>query len=630
MSCLSVNKKTEYKIIAQKTSGFKDPIIVQSYTSMFHNSISFYNNIIPLFETPLDDNTVTDFVSPLSDGCLNSYCFFLENSYVIENDTIFVINFYPKKNKNFNSLKGQLFISSNKYAIKSIVVEPYEKGLINFKFKQDYEYVDNKWFPTNLDEEIGWASKKISKKINAYPVYIITSKIDSINFNPDTVQSQISLEKVYIDELSIVKSDSILNKYRNDSLTLREKNTFQYFDSISNVHNFEYIIKFLPKLVENKISINIFDLDISNIYIQNKYEKNRFGICLYTNEKLIKNVTLGGFAAYGTNDKKIKYGGIIILDFDKYNEIQFKVSYQNNLMEVGTDNSTFFLKQSTNEYLRSNLCYRFDKCTEKKVEFGFRALRFFKITTSLSLRNLEPTYEYFFNDILLTSYHSDEFQISGRFAYNEVLTKLGNQRIVDFKGNPIINLTYKKGINIFEKHSFQYNRIEASLEFTLYGGRIGQSNFYLTSGYIDENLPYGLLFTGEGSKSLNSLFIINHSFQTMSPYEFLSDKYINLFYSHNFGSLLFKTEKFKPQFIIAQNSGFGKLENNLIQGIDFKEKDKIFLETGLIIKNIIKLKYMDMIYLGLGGGFFYRYGYYSFENYKDNLAFKISATITIN
>ena len=630
VSCLKSNKRVENKIIAQRTSGIEDPMLVQSFVSMFHNSVSFYNNSIVLFELPLSsDKSMDEYVGPLSDGCLSCYNFELENSYTTTSDSVFVINFRPKKGKNFNGLKGTLFISSNGFAIQNIVVEPSEKGLIGFKFRQDYEYIDNKWFPTKLDEEIGWVSKKVNQKTNAYPVYLITSKIDSVNYNPNTFKQNIHLEKVYLDESSLKKSDLILNSIRPDSLSTREKNTYHFVDSIGKKRNFNYWAKLLPKLMVGKIPVKWVDIDLNSIYNYNSYEGSRLGIGLNTNEKLSGIVSLGGFVGYGFNDEKIKYGGQLVFDLNKYNELQLKLSYQNNLKEVGSEIINDYSKVSLSEYLRSYMGSRFDNCIQKKVEFGFRTFRFLNVTTSLSLNEFTPTYNYSFKGSNLTHYQADEIQVSAKYAYKEELETFGNQRVVNYEGNPIINITYKRGINVFNKNSYHYNRIEATIDYTAYTGRIGQSNFRLASGYIDSSLPYGLLFTGEGSKSTDIPLLINNSFQTMLPYEFLSDKYIHLFYSHNFGSLLINTKKFKPQFIIVQNSGWGALNNASYQGIDFKSKDKVYLESGLIINNIIKLNYINMFYLNFGIGGFYRYGYYCSNNFTDNFALKLSMSISL-
>jgi len=629
ISCLKNNKLSESKIIAQKTSGLKDPLFSQAFVSMFHHSVSFYNNSIPLFELPISsDMSVQEYVSPLADNCLSCYNFQLDNEYADDNDSIFVINFYPKKGKHFNSLNGKLFISSNGFAIKNIVAEPFEKNLIGFRFKQDYDFINGKWFPTTLNEEIGFLKIKIADSLKAYPIYWVTSKIDSISYQPDIGNRKISLENVYVDTHSLKNSDEILNKSRPDTLTLKEKAIYHTVDSIGKKCNFNYWATLIPKLSVGKIPLSCFDIDLNKLYNYNSYEGDKVGIGLSTNERIIKNVSLGGYVVYGFRDKEIKHGGQLIIDLNKYNEVQLKLSYQNNLKEVGMDlNGTS--DQLFNDYIRSNMGSRFDKCLEKKVEFNFRTLRFVKIAASLSLRDITPIYSYTFKNEVLTNYASDEFLLSAKYAYGEKLETIGNERISNFAGNPIIKFTYRRGLNLFRNQSYQYNRVEATVDLTTYKGTIGQSNIHLATGLIDRSLPYGLLFTGEGCNNSNIQWVATNYFQTMSPYEFLSDRYVNLFLSHNFGSLLFETKIFKPQFIIVQNTGWGMLQNARDQGIDFKQKDKIYLESGLVVNNILKLNYFNIFYIGVGIGGFYRYGYYANDDFNHNFALKLSTTISL-
>jgi hypothetical protein len=123
--------------------------------------------------------------------------------------------------------------------------------------------------------------------------------------------------------------------------------------------------------------------------------------------------------------------------------------------------------------------------------------------------------------------------------------------------------------------------------------------------------------------------LINNSFQTMMPYEFLSNKYVNFFFSHNFGTLLFKTTKWKPQFVVIHNLGWGMLNEANIQGIVFKEKSKVYIESGLMINNIVRTNFNKLFYIGLGVGVFYRYGYYSLATVKDNTAVKVSVSVSL-
>ena len=629
-SCSRINNQTDNKIIATKTSGFENPLIGLSFFSSFHNSISFYNNNISLFKIPItNDKTIEEYLSPLSDECLKSYNFRLEESYESSTDTIFVIKYYPKMGTRFNGLKGTVYISSNGYAIKNLVAEPSEKGLIDFKFRQDYEFINEKWFPAKLDEEIGFVSMQINRNIKAYPVFLVTSKIDNVDFSPAISNDSISYEKVYLDHISIKNSDPILKNVRLDSLSLREKNTYLFMDSIGRKHKFDYWAELYPKLMIGKVPVNFLDIDISKVYNFNKYEGTRLGIGLYTNEKLSEFISLGGFVGYGFKDKNLKYGGQVVFDINKYNEVQLKFSYQNNLKEPGLDLNDVYTILSFSEYFRRYIAYRMDNFIEEKAELSFRLFRFANVSTGLSIKEIRPTYEYQFKGIQLINYHADEIQFSFKYAYGEELATIGSQRIVNKQGNPIVNITYKKGITLFNKQSYTYNHIESTIDLIAYKGRIGQSNIRLASGLVDKSIPYGLLFTSEGSKNDDLPIIMNNTFQTMKPYEFLSDKYLNLFYSHNFGSLLFETPKFKPQFVIVQNTGWGTLKNASFQGIDFKEKDKGYLESGLIINDILKLKYVNAFYIGFGFGTFYRYGYYRFDKTSDNFAFKLSVSMSL-
>jgi hypothetical protein len=628
VSCSRFNNRINNKILAVRTSGFENPFLAQYFFMVFHNSISFYKNNIALFEMPVsEDKTNFEYLSPLSDDCLKSYEFYLEETYENLTDSIFIIEFHPKKNKRFNSLKGKLYISSNGFAIRNIVTEPYEKGLIDFKFRQDYEFIDNRWFPTVLNEEIGFSSMKINKKIQAYPAYLITSKISDVNLNPAISPDSLRYDNVYLDHSSLGKSDSILRAVRPDSLTIAEKNAYMYMDRLGKKIKFDYVAEIYPNIMAGKLPLAFFDLDLQKLYTNNAWEKTRIGIGLSTNDKLSKFFSVGGFAGYGTKDEKLKYGGNVVLNINREKEIKFKLSYQNNLKEPGLELNEDFAFMSLNDYLRNYIAYRFDNFIEGRAELDFRLLHSFKFSAGVAVREIKPTYEYLFRGSPLTDYQADEIQVSARYAHGEEFVTFGSRRFISYRGNPVIRIVYKRGIDFFHKQSYIYNRIETAIDIRAYKGRLGQSDIRLAGGLVDKSLPYGLLFTGEGSKSTIPL-VINNTFQTMKPYEFLSERYVNLFYSHNFGSLLFERPRFKPKFIITQNTGWGTLRNSSYQGIDFREKNKVFLEAGLLINNLIAFKVFNLYHIGFGGGAFYRYGDYTNEKIIDNFAFKVAVQVS--
>jgi hypothetical protein len=137
------------------------------------------------------------------------------------------------------------------------------------------------------------------------------------------------------------------------------------------------------------------------------------------------------------------------------------------------------------------------------------------------------------------------------------------------------------------------------------------------------------LFTGEGSYIRNWSVLVKNSFQTATPYEFLSDRYLSLHYSHNFGSLLLQIGNWRPAISVFQNIGWGSLAHpEYQQYINFKTKEKGLFESGLQLDNIVKMKYLNVSYLGFGAGAYYRYGPYASGNFSDNLAFTLSMTFS--
>jgi hypothetical protein len=310
----------------------------------------------------------------------------------------------------------------------------------------------------------------------------------------------------------------------------------------------------------------------------------------------------------------------------KAKELRLKISHQNSLKEVGRDmtNDLAFLTA----YYRNIESFRFDRVVENRAELGCHIIPSLKGNISLNLMKVKPLYDYSYKGEALDSYVSDNIQINLRWAVNEKYTAFGTNRFASERGNPLFNVSFTRGIKTFDANSFVYNKWIASMHLNAYHGRIGESNIFIEGGLIDRPLPYGLMFTGEGSKNKIFSFYSQRTFQTMHPYEFLSDKYVNVFFIHNFGSLLLKTKRLNPEFKIAWNVGWGNLENAAYHDIAFSSKNKIYQEAGLFIDNVAKVKIHGFFYIKAGLGAFYRIGRYRCEVPKDNLALKLQIGIS--
>ncbi|MDR0232153.1 MAG: DUF5686 and carboxypeptidase regulatory-like domain-containing protein [Dysgonamonadaceae bacterium] len=630
--------RNEEKIIANRTSGLETPIFGQAMYSLFHKAISFYNASIPIFGTNQPtDRMSNEYLTPLSNGSIGIYNFTLEGEYMHENetDTIFEISYYPKKNTNIRGLKGTLYISSDGYALTRVVAQPHEKQGMDFYFKQEYQKVDGKWFPCDLEQivRLGEILFPIKKGMTVRPVFSLVSHISDVKYTVDQKLPN-RLEQLYLDEDSIEYNRLRFDYLRPVPMTPRETAFYQETDSVltemrQSGMSLDFFLNLMTKLPDYKIPVGKIDIDLGRIISQNRYENTRIGLGLYTNERWLKHLSIGGYVGYGTRDKEWKYGGEIEWTLQKSHDLKLKYLYQNTLKEAGKNLSSNSYEWNSN-YWRNLIAYRFDRVAEHKIEGNYQPFRSLQLQASISSKNMTPLYDYTYQGKPLSDYAADDLSFSLRYAVKETYSTLGKERMMLVTGNPVFSVSYTRGIDWLRTTSPIYNKLETTVDIQAYNGRIGQSNLRLAGGYIDRDLPYGLLFTGEGSRDRLISLLIPNTFQTLLPYEFLSDRYVHAFYSHNFGTLLLKTRHFSPELVVAYNAGWGKLSHPENHVIDFQQADRIYLEGGLIIKNIVRipLPLFNFATFNLGFGGFYRHGYYRFPDWKDNVALKVAFSVT--
>lgn len=606
---------SEEIVIGTKVSGFQNPSFASLATDL--QPFSFYKDNIKLFDI--------QYLNPISKGSLNKYRFFIEDTIFQNKDTVYIISFQPKKGKNIEALQGQLYINTNKYAVQNVIASPFEKGKIDIKIQQKYVFLENKyWFPEQLNYALQFTELKMVVDGKSY--------ISEVELEIPLRKKEFALESVSIDKMAAKKDSLFWDNYRVEKLSETEKVTYRVVDSIGKENNFDKILSSVEKLTQFKIGIGVFDLDLAKTIVYNKYEGYRLGLGVYTNEKLFENWVFGGFFGYGTRDSDWKYGGEVIYTISKKDEFKIGGKYQNNLIEAGNYglNSTM---QNMLDF-RNFQAYLMDNVKQTSFNVEARNFRYLKWKVTLTQSATTPKYltEFQDNNQIYTDYNDSNMRIDLRFGFKEKFISSFNQRISAGSTYPIVSLSYSKGIKNVLQSDFNYDKIEARIEQSFFTKNFGTTKYQLDAGLIDNPLPFGLLFTGEGSYDKDYPYMIPKYFQTMRLYEFLSDQYVHLFLSHDFGGLLFKSGKFQPGITLHNNFGWGNLSDKNKSSnflVDYKTKNKVFMETGLQVDKILKMNYLDIGYFGLGAGIYYRYGAYENPNTKDNLVYKFSATFTI-
>jgi len=614
------------RVIASRISGLKDPIVVFLLSQL--QSTSFYDNVIRIADK--------NYINPISPGSLRNYLFVLQDTLFQSSsiDTTFVIYYRPLLNTNFDGLEGLLYINTHKWAIENVIAEPHrdDRG-ISIRIQQKYELKEGQhWFPVQLNTDLVLRNVNVSADSTGYPlVGVGKSYLKDIRINADLDKKEFSNVEIEVLPDAYSKADQLLTVYRTDSLSQRESNTYSFIDSIGREYHFDEIAKGLETVMTGKIPWKWMDFDIRRFMRYNDYESIYLGVGIETNQKVSRSFSVGGFIGYGFRDKHLKYGTDLSLFPCRNAEVELKFSYQNDVSEAGgTHYFDDFQKFSYDQY-RAPLLMRMDRFERFEGSVGFRSLSYLKTFISFSRTYKEPGYDYYFGkpdgDVALfsDSFTFTEGAISFRYAYSEKFLKNARTKVSLGTSWPVLWFTYARGFEGTLGGDFGFNRYDLKIQKSFFIRYLGETGLMLKAGYIDTALPYSDLYNGNGSYHTFTLFA-PHSFATMRLSEFVLDRYVALYFTHNFGKLLLRTKGFEPELELTTNIGFGSLSDPVYHHhINVQTMEKGFFESGLNVNNL--LNFSNLITLGVG--VHYRYGPYHLDKELDNFAFKFTMLLPL-
>lgn len=612
-----VPSKNYEKVIASRVSGLQNPTFALLGTQL--QSFSFYNANIYVMDKA--------YLNPISTNSHNKYLFLIEDTIISGADSVYIISFTPLKGKNFDALQGLLYINTDGYALQNVIAEPYEQDAsLTVEIRQQYEKLQGKWFPKQL------SSKFIMNNatINSFSmVGISNTYIKNVVINPELKNKEFSHIDTEIDLKANKRDEAFWNDYRGDTLTAKEKKTYQVIDSIGKVENLDKKLGGLEAILTGKLKWGIIDLDLNRFVNYNNYEGFRLGAGFHTNQHFSKWFSVGGYGAYGFKDKEEKYGGDATFLLEKNNNIAINFSYDKDVAEPGVvgfkDYKVPFISAAGTRVLYLDRMNNYEKM---QARLSFRTMRYLKSYVFVNQQKVDVTDDYYFvkniddaTFIKDKNYLFNEVGVELRYAYKEKIMKTLSTSYRMNTKHPILYAKIERGVNQYDGE-YTYTRYAFQTEKKFNTRNFGQPYFRLEAGYIEGKVPQHKLNHPIGVNRTDDYLLLSteNAFETMLPYEFLSNRYVHFHFRHSFKGLLLKIKKFQPEFVITTSAGVGSLDHaELHQGVVFNTMEKGFYESGLVINNIIKLNTS-----AFGVGAFYRYGPYAFDKSSDNFAIKMS------
>lgn len=609
--------KNQKDIINFWVSSFPKNYPINLITNSQVNPQGFYDEFIQINLnqlTSISNGTALSnqrfYVNPIHDKKFNQYDFLLTDSLMHEADTTYIILFRPKANTNFNGMKGIIKINTNRYAIEEVSASNADTTQnLRIDIKQNYIKKNYTWYPELRTLALNYTFTIKNKETK------FTYQIDDhfSNFETDFDDKEVNFDGT--NRLILPKSDTIsrieFDQKRVIYLKKKELQLYAKSEIINKLPFFQKVMipgmAILNTAFNNGFVVGPLFL-LYNQFDYNQHEKLRVGIGLQND--LLKNPRwrFYGATAYGLDDQKIKYEGIISFHITKnrYNKIEFYGG--NDLRRPGQNPllyANYILPQKPSLNLGSKE-YLLDNYKNLGIALFFKPFSWTQFKVFHEKETRTPI-SYTLSENINTNYFHTG--LSMRFARKETINRTGYNESILNPYFPIIRLNVSNFNSNILTHS-NFWKADVFINHQIRTKRIGKTITNLSAGNSWGILPFQYLFNNL-SVPLNIWGSNgNDGFQKLSTANLGYNNYLSLAVFHDFEKSILRINSrwFQPEFIIGNKVAYGRLTQTapIVDGNQLKDIKSGVFEASLNIRNLITIK-ISGVAIGLGLNFVYDY-----------------------
>lgn len=556
------------------------------------------------------------------------YRYFLTDSIDIEGRKNYVIRFRQvdyKQPRNKRKFNGYLYVDAETYGLKKI--ESNSKKKSEGSITSIWKPIDNKWFLSkeNLKFKMGSTNfetektdkkedKKDPKKKQKYGNYVFITA-DYFDFKTPIEVKKKDFSGYTMD---VKNSDgSLLDQYRTDSLSAREKMTYEKIDSVGRKYKLDQKISALTGLVKGKIRVGIVDFDASKIIAYNQYEGLRLGAAAKLNERFNKYISPDAYFAYGLKDNTWKYGAGIDFGTTLEKTSFFRAEYYNDVIAAGRFNENlwnFKMKiMNSGIDLQNDRFYHFDGF---KLSYETDLSNALTVNVSAKKDNEEAKFDYNYKN-LGSQFENFATQITLKYSPNSKNIMTPSGKFTYEQNYPEFFLNYEQGLKTLDG-DFNYSRFDVLAQH-VFKTKIGVTGIRVYGGLFTGEAPiwhnFAMNGLGSGKDGLNFNLTSFLGFATMDGGKYYNDKFTGFYLTHRI-PWYFKTfGKNISSFDMVYRGVIGDMKKPQDHQFQFQKLDHYYQEIGLESNNFLGSPF--------NLGFFYRVGYYATDTFKQNFAVQL-------
>lgn len=536
-------RSTKEEIVHTHTTGIgleSEDGIAQLLSGNGFRNYNFYQNRIQILDKSLP--------SPLADGWKFNYEYWLEDSLVVDEEWCYKISVEPRRETDI-VFTGTIWVSQQDFGLRKLDLRLSKNANINFveslRIKQETQRDSSgAWFPTLTDYTINLVG--MNKKFPGIQMKVHTTNQRIMANQPKPVS--FFIESRRYDPGSQLSDDTYWQTFREAATdtTPQGNQAFVLIDSIKQLPTASKYAFWGRTLTTGYIKVG--KVDVGHLlfsYAWNNVEGNRLSAGLRTNADFSKSWNLEGWGAYGTIDRRFKYNLaathvlsrknftlIGIRRRDDTEPIAFLTTGYTATKPLMVINRWFNLRDKNPYAYTENTAW-----IETEVKPGLGA--------KLTARNMTMN-ELFPLGILASEaagkpqpfIRTSELEMSVRFNKQErsFRTRNNQLKMLGPQPSPTITLTGVLGLKQIGRSEYNYQKMFISIaqkNVSVLG--FGTAEYSFQAGYIFSALPYALLKVHQGN---NTPFLYQNASQGMRIFEFVSDHFVEMHYTHYFNDLI--------------------------------------------------------------------------------------------
>ena len=397
---------------------------------------------------------------------------------------------------------------------------------------------------------------------------------------------------------------------RHEPLTKRENDIYHMVDTMKTIPRFRTYVDIVSAIITGYYSRGKFEYGPYFTTLSfNPVEGGRIRLGGRTSNEFSTWVEFEGYGAYGTTDERFKVGLSTRGFISKEPRLMYRAAYKHDVEQLGQSSNAFRSDNLLGSVFRRNPNTKLTDVEEWKGSLerewftGFSNEVMLRYRTLIALGDLQ----YVRLDpgeglVDVGSLRTAEVSLNTRFAYREKYVSGEFDRVSLGTSFPTIELQLAYGApNLFESE-YEYMKVVGRVYKRWQLGTIGWLRTTLEGGRLWGSLPYPLLFLHSGNETY---YYDDLAFNTMNYFEFLSDRYIQLFAEHHFEGLFFNRIPLFRRLKWREVATFKAVAGDL----DFKHYKELlllpgmyslyngpFMEASAGIENILKILSVEVVW----------------------------------